>query len=154
MCHLKIKCISVESLCSTSTVTVQMVTINRTCWHTKNICDVIFKSYAQKQYFDSRSKATTYNGILLKQCSLHFLYCYLLHSSCYQTKNEHRHVIIWWTAMKWHNRPCELNKINLQPQLLIQLCIRQINRPKQTQFSSVDYKIGICKVLTWRTCCK
>jgi hypothetical protein len=46
----------------------------------QNICDIIFKSYAQKQYFDSRSKATAYNGTLLKQCSLHFLYCYLPHT--------------------------------------------------------------------------
>jgi hypothetical protein len=73
MCHLEIKCISVEPLGSTSTVIVQVVTINRTCWHTKNICDLIFKSYAPKQYLDSGSEATTYNGILLKQCSLHFL---------------------------------------------------------------------------------
>jgi len=80
MCRLKIKSINVEPLGTTSTVSVQVVTINRTCWHTKNIWDLIFKSYVQQQYFDSRSKATTYNAILLKQYSLNFWWCNLLHT--------------------------------------------------------------------------
>jgi len=40
VCHLKIKCISVEPLGSITRVIVEVVSINRTCWRTKNIWDL------------------------------------------------------------------------------------------------------------------
>ena len=43
MCHLKIKCISVEPLGSITRVIVKVVTINRTCW--QRISETSFSSH-------------------------------------------------------------------------------------------------------------